>query len=239
MVAFDHGDPCGTWFVCCLPETPARPPPVPSSRATASTLLPSDSDVALWLDIERLKALFLREPERQLLAVLRDYGVVTLSDATANDEFYIELLRHTTRLSSACRPHGDGCRDPVLVARGDFRKLDLRRALGLTRGGLDLGGGWLRYDCEGDFDRSGLARVYFAPPDSLVLVSYTELDAVERTVERYHGTRNPIPKELGLASIVLRPSSIATLVESRAPAAARWLREAQSIELLVDRRTRR
>jgi hypothetical protein len=197
--------------------------------------LPSDLDVALWLDIERLKALFLREPEAQLLAVLRDYGVLTTPDEVANDAFYVEFLRRTTRLSVACRPYAEGCRDPVVLARGDYRKLDLRKALGLTRGGLDLGGGWLRYDREGIVARSGLARAYFAPPDRLVLVSYAELDAVERTVERYRGGRNPIPKEAGLASMTLRPRSVARLVESRSPAAARWLSEAQTIEVLVDR----
>jgi hypothetical protein len=187
------------------------------------------------MDVERVKQLWLREPERQLLAILRDYGVVPTQESASADAFLLDAIRRAERLWVACRPHASGCHDPVVLLRGNYRQFEVRRMLEKTRAGLDLGGGWLRYDRDVKLGRSGLSRIYFAPPDRLLLVSMTELDAVERTLERSRGARDQIPKETGMLSMVMRPSGMARVLEPRTPQAARWLREARSIEMQVDK----
>jgi hypothetical protein len=188
----------------------------------------------IWLDVERAKQLWLREPERQLLTILREYGVFPTEDKTRELAFALELLTRTERVWFACRPHESGCRDPVVLLRGDFQKLPIRKLLPETEPGLDLGFGWLRYDRKSVKSRSGLSRVYFAPPDRILLVSTTEIDAVERTLERHRGSRDQIPKETGLMSFLVLPSSIARAIEPRSKAAARFLRDTRSLELLVE-----
>jgi hypothetical protein len=193
--------------------------------------LPADLDVVLWVDVERVKQLWLRESEQQLLRILVEYGVFPGSESTEDLAFGLGLLEHTKRLWIACRPQSDGCEDPVVLLRGDFNRFPLRKLLPKTNPGLDLGGGWLRYDRDAVLGRSGLSRVYFAPPDRILLVSTAELDAVERALDRSRGSRSQIPQENGLISLQLRPSGIARVLEKRSAAAARWLREARSVEL--------
>jgi hypothetical protein len=188
----------------------------------------------IWLDVERAKQLWLREPERQLLTILREYGIFPTEDKARELAFALELLTRTERVWFACRPHESGCRDPVVLLRGDFQKFPLRKLLPETNPGLDLGFGWLRYDRESVKSRSGLSRIYFAPPDRILLVSTTEIDAVERTLERHRGSRDQIPKETGLMSFIVNPKSIARAIEPRSKAAARFLRDTSTLELLVE-----
>jgi hypothetical protein len=187
----------------------------------------------LWIDVKRAKQLWLREPELQLLRILLDYGIFPTNDTTDDLSFSVDLLARADRIWIACRPHATGCRDPVVLLRGDYNRYPLRKRLSHTNPGLDLGGGWLRYDRELNLGRSGLRRIYFAPPDRLLLVSTTELDAVERALERSRGSRDQVPKETGLVSLLVRPTGIARLLESRSSAAARWLRDARSLELQI------
>jgi hypothetical protein len=184
----------------------------------------------LWLDVGRAKQLWLREPERQLLLILSEYGIYPTDGVNSEVAFGLELLARADRIWLACRPHATGCHDPVVLVRGDFQRFPLRQLLPNTEPGLDLGGGWLRYDRKSVSSRSGLSRIYWAPPDRILLVSTTELDAVERALERGRGSRDQIPKESGLLSFFVRPSAIARVIEPRSKAAARFLHDARSLE---------
>ena len=131
-------------------------------------------------------------------------------------------------------PHATGCRDPVVLLRGDYNRYPLRKRLSHTNPGLDLGGGWLRYDRELNLGRSGLRRIYFAPPDRLLLVSTTELDAVERALERSRGSRDQVPKENGTRVTARAPDGdCAAPRKSFVPLPPRWLRDARSLELQI------
>ena len=222
-------------LAACTYDAPARRPigPASSSVASAAQILPSDLDVVLWLDVARLKQLWLREPERQLLAVLHEYGLVPSTDDYNDGVFWSDALLLADRMWIACRPKASGCHDPVVLLRGDYRRIQPRHALSRTNPPLDLGGGWLRYDRTLRATRSTLSRLYYAPPDRLLAVSESEIDAVERTLERSRGGQNQIPKEAGLVSLLMRPSGIAKVLEPRSPAAARFLREATRIEIEV------
>lgn len=219
-----------TLSACSSTSQSGPRPPGPSSVAGPKELLPSDLDVVLWLDVGRAKQLWLREPERQLLLILREYGIYPTDGASSEVAFGLELLARADRIWLACRPHATGCHDPVVLVRGDFQRFPLRKLLPNTEPGLDLGGGWLRYDRKSVSSRSGLSRVYLAPPDRILLVSTTELDAVERALERGRGSRDHIPKESGLMSFLVRPSAIARVIEPRSKAAARFLHDARTLE---------
>lgn len=216
---------------------PRLRPPGPSSQLTAAQILPPDLDVVLWMDVARVKALWLREPEQQLTRLLHEYGLLPPTGDSNDAVFWGDALRLADRAWIACRPHPEGCRDPVVVLRGNYGHIAPRRAISKTEPPLDLGGGWLRYDRTSKRTRSTLARLYYSPPDRLVAVSETELDAVERSLERTRvravTSERAQPTESGLLSLRLRPSALARVVERRAPAAGRFLRDALSLELRV------
>lgn len=224
---------------CTASSLPLRATPGPSSGIAAKELLPADLDIVLWLDVSRTKQYFRRNSERALLGVLVDYGLLPARSTESDLSFLLQALGQTERLWLACRPHAKNCEDPVVLLRGKFARFEPQQLPHLTLT-ADLGGGWLRYDRDkprtGSPGRSAISRVYFAPPDRLLLVSYTELDAVERALERHRGTRTQIPTETGLLSVQMRPQTIADLIQERAPSAARWIRDAASMELVVSPR---
>lgn len=195
-------------------------------------ILPADLDAVIWFDLERLRALWSYQPNVQLANVLREYGVIGRSDDELT--FWTHFLSRSERLWVACRPALDGCHDTVAFARGNFRKYEPTLALPKLHAALDLGAGWLRYDRAGRTHRDQAARIYLAPPDRCVVAPVAELDAIERRFEQGGAESAPTVEERGLFSIALRASTLAELLESRSPAAARLMRSAESLKLWLD-----
>lgn len=225
----------GPWAMACAPNRPTLPlaRTAPSGHSAAE-ILPADLDVVLWLDVARLRGLWSVKPDRQIVRVLAEYGLfAATSDAEA--AFWLALLEQSSRWWIGCRPTRDGCRDIVVFARGRFDRHDPLSVLPDTSLPLDLGAGWFRYSRKVRVGRQQPARIYVAPPDRIVVVSPAEVDAVERTLER--GQNDPTSQaveERGLFSMALRPVAMARIIEYRAPAAARLLREARVVRLWLD-----
>lgn len=214
-----------------------RPPPRPVAEAphasSASAVLPTDLDAVVWLDIARLRGLWTVHPERQIAKILAEYGMLEVhNDSEA--KFWLKLLSRSERFWIGCRPTSGGCADAVLYARGRF---DGRAPVGelddLSRA-IDLGAGWFRHDRRTKVARRQVARIYVALPDRVVTVSPAELDAVELKLEQGRPGSPLLVDEHGLVSLVVRASAVARHWERRAPAAARLLREAETIRLTVD-----
>lgn len=200
---------------------------------SAKDVLPADLDVVLWLDIVRLRGLWALSPDHQIAKVLAEYGLfVANTDAEAT--FWLHLLAESNSWWIACRPTRSGCRDVVVFARGSYDRPDPLLTLPDTTRPIDLGAGWFRYARKVRVGRQQAARVYVAPPDRIVVVSPAEVDAVERSLEQGHGEPPLLVEERGLFSMTLRPTALARIVEQRAPAAARLLREANVIRLWLN-----
>lgn len=197
---------------------------------SAKDVLPADLDIVLWLDIARLRGLWALAPDRQIAKVLAEYGLfAATTDAEAT--FWLTLLADSNSWWIACRPTRAGCLDAVVFARGRYDRPDPLLSLPDTTRPLDLGAGWFRYARKIKVGRQQAARVYVAPPDRIVIVSPAEVDAVERSLERGQGESPLLAEERGLFSMTLRPTALARIVQQRAPAAARLLREAKVIRL--------
>jgi len=225
---------CACAAACATPRSNLPAATMPPGAQSAREILPADLDVALWLDVTRLRSLWSVAPDRQLARVLAEYGLfAATSDAEA--AFWIRLLSQSKSVWIACRPSHDGCRDTVLFARGRYDHRDPLTALPDTAMPMDLGAGWFRYGRKHEVQRQQAARVYFAPPDRIVVVTPAEVDAVERSLEQGHAASSELSvEERGLFSMTLRPPAIARLVEKRAPAAAQLLREARLIRIWLD-----
>jgi hypothetical protein len=197
-------------------------------------VLPADLDVVAWLDVARLRDLWTEQPNRQIATILGEYGVLTGIPNGDDARFWLSLLAQSDHFWLGCRPTTDGCLDAVVFARGRFDSHDPATELSDLARPVDLGAGWFRYDRRTRIERHKVARIYFAPPDRIVVVSPTEIDAVERSLEQGHGEPALLAEERGLFSLTLRARSIARLVEHRAPAAARFLRDASRIKLWLE-----
>jgi hypothetical protein len=217
--------------------TSSRPPSAvarsPSAQAPKE-VLPADLDVALWLDIARLRGLWTLQPDRRIAHILAGYGLYVATSETREADFWLDLVRHSDRWWIGCRPTHDGCVDAVVFARGRFSDCDPGQTLpGMARP-IDLGAGWFRYDRRTRVARHQVARIYVAPPDRMVVVAPAEVDAVERSLERGHADRSLFPEERGFFSLAFRGRAMARLVERRAPAAARFLRDAVVVKLWLE-----
>jgi hypothetical protein len=218
---------------CASPRTRSALARSPSAQAPAD-VLPADLDVALWLDIARLRGLWTLQPDRRIANVLGAYGLFSATSKTNEAEFWLGLVEHSDRWWIACRPTHDGCVDAVVFARGRFSNYDPGRTLPEMARPIDLGAGWFRYDRRSRGARDQVARIYVAPPDRIVVVTPAEVDALERSLERGHADRRLVPEERGIFSLIFRGRTMARLVERRAPAAGRFLRDALVIKLWLE-----
>lgn len=219
----------------CTPARAVAPPMRSPNAQSAPEILPADLDVVIWLDVARLRGLWTVKPNVQLATILGEYGLYAADPEEADEVgFWLRLVSQTDKLWIACRPVPSGCTDFVVFARGRYEQPDPVQSLPDLRHPVDLGAGWFRYDRRRPTARRGSSRIYVAPPDRIVVVSLTELDAVERSLEEGSLDDSLHVEERGLFSLSFRPVGVARALETRAPAAARFLREANGVRLWLD-----
>lgn len=228
------GRSLGVWFAIASTACTALPARSAPSAATPAALLPqailpADLDAVIWFDLTRLRDLWTSQPELQIARILGEYGMLDARPGAQDSEYWQSILSRSDRLWIACRPSNAGCRDSVVLARGDFRDFEPRKLLDGLPPALDLGAGWFRYDRKGKLRRAQPARVYLAPPEQCLSVPLAELDSIERNLELGRGEPALSVEERGVFSMTVRGPAISDLVASRSPSAARLLQDVDTI----------
>jgi hypothetical protein len=211
----------------------SRPPAAPpASIAHPVIYVPADLDLVLRLDVHRYKDTMGPEPELSLERIWESFGP-SPSESSERRQSLISLLKDADTLWLGCRLSARGCRDFVIVIRGQFASLQEGYGLGKVQNKRDLGAGWLSYDVQST-ERSAVGRIYWRPPELAVLVSLAEIDSVERSIEQSEDATRLEPSDNGLMSLVARSRGLALLLRERSPKAAAWLEQSERVEIRFD-----
>jgi hypothetical protein len=208
---------------------PEAPPAAPQIAAPADAV-PPDLDVVVRIDVAGLReaigatAFALLSARAKQSAAGMDPG---------SQRMIVDLLGQADTLWLAFRPGLDlDHTDNVVVLRGRFERLDPRdyRASPAWQSATDLGAGWRVFERPRPRSRSAPARVIQRGGDLVVLVSYAEIDAVERGLEGRQSSSAVAPPETGSFSVAARVRPLAASMATRSPAAARLLGQATTLE---------
>jgi hypothetical protein len=218
--------------VACQPSAPAATLSTTPSFVQPRHAIPADLDVVMRVDLARIRAT-LGAPA---LAMLRRRAV----DDDANDagatELVADVLERADTVWVGLRPGATAAvTDSVIVARGNFAGIDVKSysAKPAFSAARDLGAGWRVHE-RTPRSRAAPAQVYGHVDDVLVLVTEAEIDSVERIFEGAAGGEPLEPPERGLLSVVARPRPFAAQLEARSKAAARFLRQSDLFEGVVE-----
>jgi hypothetical protein len=221
-------------LVACGPEHVQKPTAAaPSSRRENDTI-PGDLDVALRIDLRRIRSVLgdmtfeaLRARAKPAEAGGDPATERLLAEAVGRADVAIVALRPADRADQV---------DSVLVLRGRFDGLEPAQPGRASPWELpqDLGAGWRRYDRKEPAARAAPARIYSRHADTLVFVSSAELDSVERQLEQGVGDPHVDPAEQGVISLDARAPALGELLDDRAPRVASLLRSAKRLRLHGD-----
>jgi hypothetical protein len=216
----------------CGPRSLPPPPPAPSLDRPQDAI-PADLDVAVRLDLARMRDLL----GLHTLQALRRRAPAGLIGSEPDEQLLGEALEQADTVWVALRP---GLRpdlsDSVLVLEGRFRGFDPSRCQCQPRwqAPSDLGGAWRLFDRAKPAWRGAPARIYMRGTRLLVFASVAEIDSVERAVELRAGDPHVEPPSQGVVSVEARANALASLLAERAPAAARLLRRASTLRAHAD-----
>jgi hypothetical protein len=203
--------------------------PVPERRAPSS-YLPGDLDVALTLDLARMRST-LPESERLGSFLL---GAEPEAEGSASAAVSAALLV-TNRVWIGLRPSVTlRALDSVMILEGNFSGAPSEAR---TRGflpGRDLGRGLVVFEAREAKGRSAPARLYSWNEELWIVATTAELDAVERTVEDGVVDRPLAPPSRGVVSVAVRVQPLLPELAAQAPDAAALFAGAELLEVSAD-----
>jgi len=207
------------------------PPPRAPSLTTPVDALPSDLDLVVRVDLEKVRAA-LGPAGAELMR--RGTGALPNDPGT---ELVPRALERTSVAFLALRPElVPGEADNVLVLSGRFADLGIDEALAAAgfASPVDLGADVRRFDRKGKVGRAAPARIYAFRSEQLVFVSPAEIDSVEAVLER--GMRPTLlrPREQGVLAFAARLRSLRYGIAQRYPSVARALGDAAGLEGAID-----
>lgn len=195
-------------FGCGPRERPALPSA--PSVTSAEDLIPADLDVALRVDMARMKVALGSVTSTALAEEALRVGSAAGGDAP--DPLLIESLLRADRVYLAYRPNESGLpSDRVFALEGSFEPITAPpRGFGLP---VDLGADlrfWERKPGT-PLARGAVARIYAQGDRLRAFVSEAEIDAVERAVTVPPSARRLSPPAEGALSLAVRPALLAGL----------------------------
>lgn len=197
-----------------------------------SDAIPADLDIALRLDLGRIRSV-LGESSFELLKQGAQAGGASGDPET--ESLMKDALARSDTVWLALRPaEKGGLGDSVTILRGRFGGIDPRTAGSGWGLPADLGAGWRRYDRDKVPSRAAPARIYARTDDVLVFVTTAPLDSVERRLEQGAGDAALDPVEKGLLSVDARPRRLGLALLDRAPTVGRLLGQAERLRLTAD-----
>jgi len=207
-------------------EPPAMPRP--EERAPVS-YLPRDLDVALTLDLARLRQNLPAGATERLLA----QGTFGGDEPTA--QTLGRALERAQRIWIAFRPSAKlTALDSVVVLEGDFGGAPSEARLSAFLPGRDLGAGLSVFEAKKVSSRASVARLYSWNERLWIAASTAEIDAVERTVELGASESGLIPPSRGVLALALRVGPFRERMRDDSPRGAAFLERATVLELSGD-----
>ena len=198
-------------------------------------LIPSDVDLVLRLDVRRFRETMAPEPLQTLANIWQGF-LLDASGSAPSRAWISPTLAVTDTLWLGCRLGPLGCKDYVIVLRGNFSATHEKYGFGQDKNQRELGGGWVSYDSNTQ-ERAEIARVYFKPPELAVLVSAAEMDSAELSVEQSVRGTELMPRESGLVSVLVHSHALADALRARSPKAAKWLDSSEQVEIRIEPQT--
>jgi hypothetical protein len=218
----------------CGPKRIPKPPAAEPSLVDESDAIPGDLDVALRIDLSKIRSA-LGEAEFELLRRGTPVGGAT-GDA-GSESLLADAIAKADSVVVAFRPSADAkATDSVLVLRGRFTGIDPRRYETEPRWGppMDLGADWRRWDRAPPKGRAAPARIYARSNDLFVFVSTAPIDSVERQLELAADDPHVEPVDKGLISVDARSAAFLPFVEKRAPSFANLIAQSTRLRMFVD-----
>jgi hypothetical protein len=211
----------------------SRPPP-PAAPVLFEPLdaVPADLDVAVRVDVARLRAAL----GTLLFAGLRRVATAGI-EADGTSDYLLLAIEKSDLAVFAFRPELEGAGvDGVLVLRGKFEKLDPRdsKARPPWQSPRDLGGAVRRYDRDQPAERGAPARIYARGDEMLVIVSAAEIDSVELRVERQQESAVVRPPARGVIAFAARLRAFRLPLHQRFPLVAELLEDAREVHGVVE-----
>lgn len=212
------------WASGCAARSAPSVPAAPPSKLDPPRVIPSELDVVLRFDLDRLRS----GPSALASGARAALG----SDSSGGTDAVRRALERADTLWLGFRP-GEAVlmADAVWVLRGDFAGFLSGAEWGSAS---DLGTGWELYERRPDL-RSDPGRLYRRLDELCVFVSEAAYDSVERVLEQ--GAADPttlLAPSYGLASARARAPALVDALAHRARAAADLLRRAVEISGVID-----
>jgi hypothetical protein len=209
---------------------PATPPP---SVASPTDAIPGELDLALRIDLARMRAVL----GERALTELADKGWPEGASGDPGSERWLAgAMAHADTIWIALRPAARAeLTDSVTILRGRFSGFDPRAgASSPWQSAIDLGGGWRRYDRTAPPSRAAPARIYARGDELLVLVSSASLDSAERQIELRSSDPHLEPAGKGVISLEARGRALRDALAERSPSVARFLARAERLRANAD-----
>lgn len=218
----------------CGPKRIAKPTAAEPSLRDESDAIPGDLDVALRIDLAKIRAAL---GDAGIELIRRGTPVGGASGDAASESLVADAIAKSDSVVVALRPsESSSATDSVMVLSGHFAGIDPRRYESDPRWGppMDLGGDWRRWDRPRPKARAAPARIYARSDDLLVFVSTAPIDSVERQLEEGANDPHVEPVDKGLLSLDARTVAFLPFVESRAPAFAGLIQRSTRLRVSAD-----
>lgn len=223
------------WAVVgCGPKRIPKPAAAEPSLRDESDAIPGDLDVAIRIDLSKIRAA-LGAQAFELLR--RGTPVGGATGDTGSESLLADTIAKADSVVIAFRPSEEAkATDSVLVLRGRFTDIDPRRYETDPRWGppMDLGGDWRRWDRPPPKGRAAPARIYARSNDLFVFVSTAPIDSVERQLEEGADDPHVEPVDKGLLSVDARSAAFLPFVEKRAPSFAGLIQKSTRLSMFAD-----
>lgn len=217
----------------CAPEH-IPPPTTPTpSLSSPDQAIPGDLDVAVRLDLHRMRDAL--GPETVAELERRTPGRAGAEGAEAR--LMARAFHDADTVWIAVRPEPRvELMDNVIVLEGHFA--DFKPQSFPTqprwRPSVDLGADWRLFSRDTPATRAAPARIYEHSDTLLVFVSTAEIDSAVRCIEKHAGDEHMDPEDKGAISIAARLPPLVGLIDKRSPAAARLLSRATKLSADAD-----
>jgi hypothetical protein len=220
----------GCVLAACAPRAKLGPPPEPPSVAEPQLLMPGDLELVVRLDLQALRGLLGEDMKPALERVLRT-APADVPDASTSRLLLALFARAKTAWVGVRPGLAPELTDNVLVLRGEFTGLVPAKLGGAPAwsSARDLGGGLLRFERPAPKLRVAPAVLYVRAPDLVVVGSYAEIDALERTVELGRGDPPLEPPSTGVCSVAARLGGLTPNLAKRAPTVAKLAQGAETL----------
>ncbi len=218
----------------CGPKRIPRPPAAVPSMSEPTDAVPGDLDVALRVDLSKIRAA-IGDAAFELLR--RGTPVGGASGDRGSESLLADAIAKSDSVVIALRPsEKEKLTDSVIVLQGRFESIDPRNYETTPRWGLpiDLGADWRRWDRPRPTTRAAPARIYAHGNEMMVFVSTAPIDSVERQLEQGADDPHVEPVEKGLLSLDARSRVFVPFLDGRAPSFARLLERSSRLRMFAD-----